>query len=127
MANGTLVNIDVEQGKKIIKVLDSAKLKVSVALWLLSPDYEDYRLVLAARRFDVQGSWKSYEAIHEALKKSGIAVENTPPLLVLRMTDPFVRSLRNLFSRAESVEGMRLGGQQIGNRLVYDAFVYRIE
>jgi hypothetical protein len=128
MANATLVNIDVEQGKKVIQALDSARLKVSVALWLLSSDYyEDYRLVLASKRFDVQGGIKSYAEIHQALKSAGIGVENTPALLILRMADPFVRSLRTSFSKTASVEGMRLGGQLIGDRFVDNAYVYRID
>ena len=42
------------------------------------------------------------------------------------MADPFVRELRRLFGKARSVEGMRLGGQMIGDRFVEDAYVYRI-
>jgi hypothetical protein len=42
------------------------------------------------------------------------------------MTDPFIRALRRLFGKTKSVEGMRLGGQMIGDRFVEDAYVYRI-
>jgi hypothetical protein len=42
------------------------------------------------------------------------------------MADPFIKSLRRMFGKTKSVEGMRLGLQTIGDRFVEDAFVYRI-
>ena len=42
------------------------------------------------------------------------------------MSDPFIKELRRIFAKAKSVEGMRLGGQMIGDRFVDDASVYKI-
>jgi hypothetical protein len=42
------------------------------------------------------------------------------------MKDPFIKDLRHMFSRAASVEGMRLGGQSFGGNLIHNAYVYRI-
>ena len=53
-------------------------------------------------------------------------MEKKLPVLILSMTDPFVRALRRYFGKARSVEGIRLGGQTIGNRRVEDAYVYRV-
>ncbi|SPE36536.1 conserved hypothetical protein [Candidatus Sulfopaludibacter sp. SbA3] len=46
--------------------------------------------------------------------------------MILPMADSFVKELRRLFGKTRSVEGMRLGGQLIGDRFVEDAYVYRI-
>ncbi|HEY1339500.1 MAG TPA: hypothetical protein VGF59_18430 [Bryobacteraceae bacterium] len=43
------------------------------------------------------------------------------------MKHPFVRDLRRIFGQSANVEGMRLGGQPIGDRFVEDAVVYRVE
>ena len=56
----------------------------------------------------------------------GFPLEHTPPLLILKMSDPFIRTLRKMFGKAMAVEGMRLGGQMIGDRFVEGALVYRI-
>jgi hypothetical protein len=64
--------------------------------------------------------------VHDAFAAAGISLERTPALLILKMSDPFIRALRRLFAKAKSVEGMRLGGQLIGDRFVGDALVYRI-
>ena len=42
------------------------------------------------------------------------------------MNDPFIRVLRKIFGKTRSVEGMRLGGQMIGDRFIEDAYVYRV-
>jgi hypothetical protein len=69
---------------------------------------------------------EAYGLVHDALAAAGITLEQTPALLILRMSDPFIRALRRMFAKAKSVEGMRLGGQLIGDRFVGDALVYRI-
>ena len=47
--------------------------------------------------------------------------------MILKMSDPFIRSLRKIFGKAKNTEGMRLGLQTIGNRFIPDAIVYRIQ
>jgi len=126
MGKAALVNIDVEKGSEILKVLDDANLKVRVALWLYSPDYEDWRLVLSSREFDQTDLVEAYGLVNSALDAAGIPLEQTPPTLILSLSSPFIRTLRKIFGKAKSVEGMRLGGQMIGDRFVDDAYVYRV-
>ena len=46
--------------------------------------------------------------------------------MILKMSDPFIRALRRIVAKTKSVEGMRLGGQFLGDRFVQEALVYRI-
>jgi hypothetical protein len=126
MGKAALVNIDVEKGSEILKVLDDTNLKVRVALWLYSPDYEDWRLVLSSKEFDQTDLVQAYGLVNSALDAAGIALEQTPPILILSMNSPFIRALRKIFGKTKSVEGMRFGGQMIGDRFVDDAYVYRV-
>lgn len=126
MDKAVLVSIDVENGAEILASLDAAQLKVSVALWLLLPEYEDYRFFLAARAFDKVPLREAFGMVHDALDAAGFGIERTPPLLILPMTDPFVRALLRTFGKAKNVQGMRLGKQTIGDRWVEDAYVYRV-
>lgn len=121
-----MVEANLVAGSELVQALDRAALSTSVALWLYSPEYEDWRFVLASRRLDAAQPSEAYGLVHDALAADGISLERTPPLLILKMSDPFVRSLRKIFSKAKSVEGMRLGGQLIGDRFVEDAIIYRI-
>jgi len=124
MDKAALVNIDLDRGAQVLKVLDSTDLEIKVALWLFSPDHDDWFLVLASRQLD--GSKHSYGIVNQALVKAGYAIEKAPPLWIMPMNDPFIRGLRKIFGKSKNVEGMRLGLQTIGNRFVEDAFVYRI-
>jgi hypothetical protein len=106
--------------------LDRAALQVTVAMWAYLADYEDWRFLLASRRLDAVKGPGAYRLVRDALAASGITYERTPTLLILEMYDPFVRALRRTFAKSKIVEGMRLGGQLIGDRFVEDAVVYRI-
>jgi hypothetical protein len=118
--------MEVEQGAEILRILDEAGLRVKVALWALLGEYTLWRLVLASRRFDESGAMEGHGLTNDALRAAGFPVENKPPVLILPTNDPFIKALRGYFGKAKSVKGMRLGGQQIGNRWVEDGYVYRI-
>jgi hypothetical protein len=121
-----LVAADFTTGLELVQALDRSALPISVALWLYSPEHQDWRFVLASRRLDAVEPSEAYGLVHDSLGAAGISLEQTPTLLILRMSDPFIRVLRRIFAKTKSVEGMRLGGQLIGDRFVEDALVYRI-
>ncbi len=121
-----MVSLEVHRGKEIVEALESANLKISVALWMFLSEYEDWRMVLSARRFDSLDPLAAHRLLHTLLDPGEFTPARTPPILILRMTDPFIKALRSRFGKAKSVEGMRLGSQSIGNRFVEDAYVYRI-
>ncbi len=125
MDNKVLVEADFAAGINFFQALDRSDLSISVALWLYSAEHEDWRFVLASRRLDAAEPSQAYGLIHRAFEAAGISPEQTPALMVLRMSDPFIRALRRIFV-TKSVEGMRLAGQFLGDRFVQDALVYRI-
>ena len=126
MDKAALVNIELERGAEILRALDNAGPKVKVILWLLLPEYGEWRLVLASPEFDAAGPTEAYGLVHKALDAAGFPVEQTPPLLILPMSDTSIRALRRVFGRAKNVLGRRIGGQMIGDRFVEDGYLYRI-
>ncbi|HYW41378.1 MAG TPA: hypothetical protein VE959_00895 [Bryobacteraceae bacterium] len=121
-----MVNLDITRGSELLDTLERAKLKVSVALWMYLSEYEDWRLVVSTRQFDSLDLRAAYRLLNDSLAAAGFTPEKTPPIMILPMADPLIRELRRLFGKTKSVEGMRLGGQMIGDRFVQDAYVYRI-
>jgi hypothetical protein len=126
MDKAAMVSLDIDRGAQLLGALESAKLKIGVALWAYLSEYEDWRLVVSARRLDSLDLRDAYGLLHDSLAAAGFTPKNTPPLMILPMSDPFIRELRRFFGKTQSVEGMRLGGQMIGDRFVQDAYVYRI-
>ena len=47
-----MVSPDIDRGAELLGALESAKLKIGVALWAYLSEYEDWRLVVSARRLD---------------------------------------------------------------------------
>jgi hypothetical protein len=127
MANALLVNIDLDRGLEILRILDEAGLKISVALWVHLEQYADWQFLVSSRRLDTVSLRDGFRLINDALDAAGFTIEKVPPILILPMNDPSIRALRRMFSKSGSVEGMRVGGQQIGNRWVEDGYVYRIK
>jgi hypothetical protein len=126
MDKAALVTADLVAGSRILEILDGTGLQLNMAMWLRTPEYEDWRFALSSRDLDSAEPSTAYGLVHDALDQKGFPLESTPPLLIIRTTDPFVRTLRRIFGKAKNVEGMRLGGQTIGGRFIEDAIVYRI-
>ncbi len=126
MGKALLANSELETGAEIVEALDEAGLKVNVGIWATLSEYGGERLILSSRYFDDESPSKAYGKVLDALHDRGIPHRQIPPLLVLRMKDPFIRELRKLFGKAKSVAGTRLGGQSFGDRFVEEGYVYRI-
>jgi hypothetical protein len=125
MDQATLVSPDIYLGSQALAALDDAEIRPNVALLMVTPEYDDWRLVLSSPSLDQTHQLKAYEKVSEILH--GRFVSALPPILVLPTKDPFIRELRRIFGKAKGVMGMRLGGQTIGNRFISNAFVYRIQ
>ena len=125
MDKTALVGLDIEAGSRVVSVLEKSGTPLKVALWMMTPDYEDGVLVLASHALDKESPLKAYDHVAEILH--GEFVSPPPPILILRMKDPFIQKLRDLFAMTKSVSAMRLGGQKIANRVILDAYVYKIK
>ncbi len=121
-----MVSIDVSQGSEILEALERSKVKVLVALWMFLSEFEDWRLVVASRQFDTADPRDAYRLLHDSLSRAEVPSRKHPAILILPTSDPFIKEIRRLFGKTMSVNGMRLGGQMIGDRFVQDAYVYRI-
>lgn len=126
MDKASLVDLDLKKSEKIVSSLEGSGIPVAAALWVHFPEYEDWRFVLAARPLDSLALGDAYLRVNRILKDAGLTVWETPPIFIMKTSDPFVRSLRKVFGKTKSVVGMRLGGQEWGGRFVEDAYAYKI-
>jgi hypothetical protein len=125
MDRATLVDLDIDAGNSVIAALDGAKVAPKVALWMTTPDHEDGRLIIASPGLDQTHPLRAYEQVARILH--GKFAHSQPNITILRMRDPLVQRLRQVFGKTKSVAGMRLGGQTIANQYISDAYVYRIQ
>lgn len=126
MDKAALVSIELAKGSDILRMFDEAGLNVKVALWAYLSEYEDWRLIVASRKFDEVGTFDALGLIRKALKNGGLTVAQFPNVMILSMKDPFIKSLRRRYGKTNSVQGIRVGYQLFGDRFVEDGLVYRV-
>lgn len=126
MGQALLVSIDIPLGREVIDAVEAAGFIVDVALWVFFSEYDDWRLVLASRKLNKEDLFQQYMLVNRATDAAGIGIRRVPEIMILKMTDPFIRELRRLYGKSKDIEGMRIGGYSIGGRGVQDAWVYRI-
>jgi len=126
MAEKALVEVDLGKAERIVSALEKGGVRVALAVWAVFPEYDDWRLVLAARTLDSLSLGDAYLRIDRIFRDAGLNFRETPTILIMKTTDPFVRSLRKAFGKTGNVVGMRLGGQAFGGRIMDDAYAYKI-
>ncbi|WP_263359992.1 hypothetical protein [Acidicapsa ligni] len=126
MDKTALVSFDIDNGQRVIDAIEKSGIVPEVALWVVLPEYEDWRLVIASKSINRLASDGGYGAINAAIRDAHIPLYSTPTIFVRDLNDPFIQSLRSAFGQTSDTYGMRLGGQRFGNQYVEDAFVYRI-
>jgi hypothetical protein len=124
MDRNALVSLDISEGSEVLSALEEHGVNVQVALWMVSPQYEDGRLVIASEDLPQTDILKDYEKVVGILREK--FARALPLFSILRLDDSLITELRRRFGHAKDVRGMRLGGQMIGNRYVEDAYVYKI-
>jgi hypothetical protein len=112
-------------GEEMIARLESAGFPLSVALWLKEDD--EWTLLLGSPEYDRLGPHGAYLRLIRALYGTGPAPLNSLPLTLEGHRNPLIKALRSMFRKTKPVQGMRLGGQNIGGTWVEDAYVYRIK
>ncbi|MGC2164020.1 MAG: hypothetical protein WA634_19125 [Silvibacterium sp.] len=126
MYKTALVEVDLKKSEKIVSALEKSGIRVTVAMWVHFSEYEDWRFVLASKDLDAHDLGDAYLKVNRILKDAGMSAWQVPLIFIMKTTDPFIRALRKVFSKAMDVAGMRLGGQRWGDRYVDDAYAYKI-
>jgi hypothetical protein len=125
MDQTTLVGPDLSAGHEALALLDAAQVKHIVALFMLSPEYGDWKFVVSSPSLDQTSSLKAHEQVHKIWR--GRFIDSLPLMIVLRTKDPFIRDLRKLLHNVRpGAHYLRIGGQTIGNRFVSEGIVIRL-
>src|SRR6266571_2147285 len=94
VATATLVNSDIEIGRRIVGALTRAGIPVSIYLWAFVPQLEEWQFMIATPFVDTKGPLSAYGEVNKALQKEGI-FEDTPlrRIFLKSPSDPVLKSL----------------------------------
>ena len=119
-----LTDADVEFGRRLWTAFHaSEEFPISGMLWLFEGEWH---LMIASPIVDQLGPRDAF--IRLAEKARPIQSDQSRLLRVQLVSPriPLYEALRAIFGKAASVEGMRLGGSQVGGIYIEDAYVYGI-
>ncbi len=124
MATTTLVDRDLEVGRKIIGALAQAGIPVSVAFWAHVPQIEEWQLFIATPLVDSKGPRLAYEQVLRALRNDGIDSELPWRRIFLRSPkDPVLKSLVKQTASSPRERFIAVNAA-VGDRFVEDAYLY---
>jgi hypothetical protein len=129
MDKTTLVDRDIENGRRLIEQLDQAQFQVPAALWYFSPDEGLWRLLIASPLVDEKGPREAYQTIQDAITHLGISDLRLDDITVVSPKTPLITELR-FYAGTEGppyVGGTRLRNSRVGEAYIDDAYVYRAE
>jgi hypothetical protein len=131
VAENTLVDLDIRRGEAIVRALDNAAdpaMHPTAALWLLLPEEETWRLLLALPATATDPAQSVYARLLDIVTHTpGVehfsfdSVELMPPesaLIVLLGTA--------IQTPADAVAGIRFSNNTINGQLIPDAYIYRL-
>ncbi len=127
MDKKTLVNIDIEEGKKVIELLDREDMKITSAFWLYFPEIQEWRLMLATPNVDTVGRKNTYSKILELLNQNEDTID--VPFDAISIISPdqeLSNNLRMAAGKGNEISG-RFSGIVVNGTLIEDIYLYRIQ
>jgi hypothetical protein len=124
MATATLVNNDIEIGRRIVSALTRASIPVTVYLWAFIPQLQEWQFMVATPLVDTKGPLAAYGEVNRALQKEGIF--DDVPLRRIFLRSPNDKVLKSLEKESKAIpqEAFRVVNEQIAGNFVEDAYVY---
>jgi hypothetical protein len=124
MATATLVNSDIEIGRRIVATLTRANIPVTVYLWAFVPQLQEWQLIVGTPLVDNKGPLAAYAEVNRTLRKEGLF--DDVPLRRIILRSPNDRVLKSLEkeSRAVPHEVFRVVNAPIAGNFVEDAYLY---
>ena len=127
MDQATLVVPDIESARSALHALDLAGMESIVALLVVLPEYEDWRLMLSSPSLDQAHPLVAHDTVSEILR--GEFVYTLPPIMILPVDDPFFTELRKAIGGRINVSShlrVSLEGLTIGKRYITAGYLLRL-
>ncbi len=126
MVTKTLVDRDIERGRRLLEELDREQFPIVAAFWLYNAQSDYWRLFLASPISDQQGPLVTYRIIREALQK----LPEQDRVSVFDVTaantkDVVVEAIRKFVRTGPGTAEIRLTQSSANGVYIDDALVYR--
>ena len=129
MAKGPLVERLTDAGRLLIELLDRTRLEIRSALWLYRSESEDWVLVVAVPDAVSKGPRAVYRKIERifSLNRSALLPLKLADVVVMVPNDPLLTLLSRAIQTGPSISEIRFSQNRIGDTLIEDALIYRLQ
>jgi hypothetical protein len=122
-----LVEVNIEEGKKLVNALDRSKFILSGALWFYYSNLDEWRLLLVTPLVDLIGPNKAYTIVYNVIQDERFSSISIVNISVLSPTNRLIQLLRvALRTDPKAISQIRFTSNTINNEFIEDALIYRL-
>ncbi|MGI8744371.1 MAG: hypothetical protein ACR2NN_17720 [Bryobacteraceae bacterium] len=125
MYKKVLVEREIRDGARLLEELDRRGFDVSACFWYDVPDSPRWRLIIASKIVDREGSLRGYELLDQVERDVGFPNSFEVQVSLLSPDDPSFKRIRDSVTTASLVDAGYKGGGDSGLALD-DAYFYRL-
>lgn len=127
MDQKTLVRPNIEEGKKLLGLLDRTEFSPKAALWLQQPENGDWQLIFASRYVDRHGPTASYALILRALQQTKEAPDiSITSITALSLRDHLIQALYSVIGPNMQSLDLPLTHVVVDDLFIEAAYIYRL-
>ncbi|MGB3850317.1 MAG: hypothetical protein WA958_10145 [Tunicatimonas sp.] len=126
MDKAILVGPDIEEGEKLLNLLDQSDLEVVSAFWYYRSESEVYRLAIVTSFFEKHGPRKTYEKVQSVLRSNPQITISLNEVSAMGPNDKLNTLLKSAISTGSGISGIWFTGNVINGTYIEDAYLYRI-
>lgn len=125
MVATALVNRQLEEGRKLLERLDETATRIDVALWINTPDTDDWQLMLGTSGVNRNGTRKIYEFVLTILNQYAIDL-SLSEISVVDQSNDLCKALRQLVQTGSGIKTMSFFGNFVNGQRLPDSIIYRV-
>jgi hypothetical protein len=124
MDQGTLVENQVDEGKRLIEQLASTGFDVTAAFWVRTREDGEWTLTIASKVLEEKGPAAAYRAVNDALRKLDDPSISMSDIKVIGANNPITRDVHKIQKRYSGRTPIRFGGARFGGVDIEEAYIY---
>jgi hypothetical protein len=128
MVETALTKEMIEPGATRVGKLDERGLQPDAALWLYSPDLQQWKLLIAEVKVGKKGPKEVYRQIQKILSESAeeIGELSLDDVALAKPDAPIIALLRVAVQTGPGISGIRFKNNVVNGTLIEDAYIYRL-
>jgi len=124
------INLDqllIEEGKRMLKVLDSTDIKPSSALWFYLEEQKVWRLIIASPYFNNLSAQDRYRRLIGIFNQEAFTRLEVGSIVLLPADDPLISLLKiAVRTNPDSISEISFKSNTVNGVFIYNSLIYRL-